>query len=199
MQAALDAAKQLSSIWKTALLPKLLQRPPAVALVGKAAEAVDQSIALLHTLHSGLTQSHASDDNVASTQQLLNGLEQHQLAGLLARLTVWLQHRPEVRLELSASSSSKCMVLWQTCITVLRKFANILMRMVARVWYGRPDARAEVMPYIEGYTCALDKAGADPGSSVLRNLHGYLCSSSCCAVSMCGGLLVLSHRGAALH
>jgi hypothetical protein len=49
VQAALDAAKQLRSIWIQAPHAQLLQRPPA-AEGGTAAEAVDQSTALLQAL-----------------------------------------------------------------------------------------------------------------------------------------------------
>jgi hypothetical protein len=191
--AALDAAKQLSSIWRTGRHAKLLQRPPAAAWGGKAAEAVDQSTALLQALHAGLiyiTQGPACDDSAAGADRMLEKLEQHQLVGLLARLMVWLQHLPGVRLEQSAStsnsssgssstsstsdSSSRSLLLWHWCIGVLHEVSAI----VIRAWDSRPDEPELVLPHVENITCALDEAGENQGSSVLRN-----CGDTCEDVS----------------
>jgi hypothetical protein len=197
VQAALDAAKQLSSIWRAWPHAQLLQRPPAAAWGGTAAEGVDQSTALLKALHDALNNKLACEQCAAiSMEQLLKGLEQHQLGVLLARLIVWLQQSPEVRLEESAgsssttttttnnnnnnstststnsdvsSSSSSYMLLWHSCIDVLRAVFEYNIR----AWDARPDAHALVLLHIEEYSCALEKAGEPQGSSAAHFSQVY--------------------------
>jgi hypothetical protein len=180
VQAALDAAKQLSSIWRAGPHAQLLQRPPVAAWAGKAAEPVERSISLLQALHDALTQGHPCDDSAAKTEQLLKGLQQHQLAGVLARLLVWLQQRPEVRLHQPAGSSStsnidsssSSVLLWHWCMVVLRAVCDITLGV--HVWNN--------MCYMENFTCAMDKAGGEQRCSVLSILQGYLHEGvSCCA------------------
>lgn len=105
-----------------------------------------------------------------AAEQLLKGLQQYQLVDLLACLSVWLQQKPEVRLEQCASSSSNssrsinssspCMLLWSWCMVCVCDVRNI----IRHAWIGEPDAHALALPYIEDFTCALDKAGEDAGT-----------------------------------
>jgi hypothetical protein len=119
---------------------------------------VDNSTALLKALHVGLTQHRACDDRAASTEQLLKGLQQHQLGDLLARLVVWLQQSPEVRLERPAgsSSSSSARLLWLQCMTCL----SSLLGFIAGARKVTSESTSVLgLHYMEHLTAALDEAG----------------------------------------
>jgi hypothetical protein len=164
--AILDAAKQLSSIWMTDPHAKLLQRPPAAAWGGKAAAAVDHSTALLRALDAGLTQHCSCDDTAASADQLLKGLQQHQLGSMLARLIVWLQQCQEIRLEQpagsSSSSSSSARGLWLGCMNCL----SSLSAFIAGSCKSKSQSTSVLgLHYMEHLTAALDEAGRQEGGS----------------------------------
>jgi hypothetical protein len=189
VQAALDAAKQLSSIWTTGSRAKLLQPSPAAAWGGKAAEAVDQSTALLKALHDVLNNIFAwQQQPAASMEQLLLGLEQHQLGSLLARLIVWLQQWPEVSLEQpagsSSSSSSTASDMWWCCMACL----SSLLGFITAACKSKPESTSEsVLHYMEHVTTALDETGGQQRGSdsrpVLLCAVGSLCSLNIGCVS----------------
>jgi hypothetical protein len=161
LQAALDAAKQLSSIWKTGPHAKLLRRPPPAAWEGLAAEAWDETSLVLKPLLAALLD--AGPLEAADTKRLLDNWEQHQLAGLLARLVVWLHERPEVRLEQSAASSSSSssrssLLLWTLCVICLARMLDIYAIDLDNM-PGSPPS--ELLQHLESMTLAIDEAGAE--------------------------------------
>jgi hypothetical protein len=168
LQAALDAAKQLSSIWKTGPHAKLLRRPPPAAWEGRAAEAWDETILLLNALLDSTSEVLARDPmEAADTKGLIDNWEKHQLAGLLARLVVWLQQGPEVRLEQNVASSSSSsnssrssLLLWDLCTECLGKMFEVCANdETLDIMPGSPPP--QLLQHLENMTLALDEAGTE--------------------------------------
>jgi hypothetical protein len=104
-------------------------------------------------------------------EQLFWGLEQHELAVLLARLIVWLQQSPQARLEQpagsSSTSSSRATEPWWWCMTCLTNLLDV----IAGACNSKPESTAVLalrymavmLQYMEHLTAALDEAGRQQG------------------------------------
>uniref|UniRef100_A0A383WAD6 Uncharacterized protein n=1 Tax=Tetradesmus obliquus TaxID=3088 RepID=A0A383WAD6_TETOB len=157
---AVAAAKRLSTLWKTDVNFKILQRPPPAAGESKADEAMRQTIALMETLARSLVVS-VSLGSAASMKQLLQGLEQQQAAKLIAQLLVWLQQLPQVSVEQAAAGSSSSSSgsggllansMWAACMVALNNLSAFVFK------YQRMQT-TQAVPHVEHLATALDSAG----------------------------------------
>jgi hypothetical protein len=114
-------------------------------------------------LHIALNHERACKQSLASVEQLFWGLEQQQLAGLLARLIVWLQQSPEVSLEQPAGNS-RARVLWSWCMTCLSSLWDVF----AGACKSKPEGTS--VQCAEHLTVALDEAGGQEGGTHYNSL-----------------------------
>jgi CHAD domain-containing protein len=168
VQAAVVAAEQLKNLWKNGVCSKLLRRLPPAAWESTAADAASSTKGLLAALDEGLAAARST----ASTDKVVEGLEQHNFSHLMAQLAVWLQQRAEVTTEHAACSSSSssnqgtCHVttIWSACLTRLGNFAGVL----ARYTQTQPHSAAPHAEHLAGAKhdprCILDSSGQHSSS-----------------------------------
>jgi hypothetical protein len=140
----LNAARQLSSLWKPRLAAKLLTQPPPAAFTGRAKEAVQESIRLLQLVYDGLLERHTAE----ATDQLLQAIKGQHHFELLAGLIAWVQQQPQLVTAASTDSNLHAQ-LWGGAMLVVGE-------LIMSANFCAPTSAAK---HVEDLTVPLDERG----------------------------------------